>query len=76
MYMVAECLGQTEDDQDVDGMRECLSGISFSGVLGDEYGFKEEGYVDGLAPVVVEVLPEGERTEENKGYGVVRSVPE
>ena len=76
VYMVAVCLGQTGDDQDVDGMRECLSGISFSGVLGDDYGFKEGGYVDGLSPVVVEVLPEGEKTEENKGYVVVRSVPE
>ena len=76
VYMVAECLGQTEDDQDVDGMQECLSGISFSGVLGDEYGFKEGGYVDGISPVVVEVLPEGERTEENNGYRVLRSVPE
>ena len=75
-YMVAGCLNLTGDDQDVDGMRECLSGISFTGVLGDGYGFKENGYVDGLSPVVVEVLPEGERTEENKGYRVIRIVPE
>ena len=76
VYMVAECLGQTDDDQDVDGMSECLSGISFTGVLGDDYGFNEEGYVDGLTPVVVEVLPEAERTEENNGYAVVGSAPE
>ena len=71
VYIAAECLSQTGDDQDADGFRDCLYGITWSGALGDGYSFDENGEVVGLSRAVVEVLPVAERTEENYGYRVV-----
>ena len=67
VYIAAECLRQTGDDQDSDGFRNCLNNLTFSGAIGDNYSFDENGDVTGLSNVVVEVLPEAERTEENLG---------
>ena len=67
VYIAAECLRQTSDDQDSDGFRDCLYGLTFSGAIGDNYSFDANGDVAGLSNVVVEVLPESERTEENLG---------
>ena len=63
VYIAAECLKQTEDDQDADGFRDCLYGLTWSGAIGDNYSFDENGDVVGLSNVVVEVLPVAERTE-------------
>ena len=71
VYIAAECLRQTGDDQDADGFRDCLYGITWSGALGDNYSFDEKGEVVGLSRVVVEVLPPDERTKENYGYRVL-----
>ena len=71
VYIAAECLKQTGDDQDADGFRDCLRGITWSGAIGDNYSFDENGDVAGLSNVVVEVLPTAERTEENLGYRVL-----
>ena len=71
VYIAAECLKRTNDDQDADGFRDCLYGITWSGALGDNYSFDENGEVVGLSRAVVEVLPPDERTEENFGYRVV-----
>ena len=62
VYITAECLKQTQDDQDADGFRDCLYGITWSGAIGDNYSFDENGEVVGLSRVVVEVLPTSERT--------------
>ena len=62
VYIAAECLKQTQDDQDPDGFRDCLYGITWSGAIGDNYSFDENGEVVGLSRVVVEVLPTSERT--------------
>ena len=67
VYIAAECLRQTGDDQDADGFRDCLSNLTFSGAIGDNYSFDEYGDVAGLSNVVVEVLPVAERTDENLG---------
>ena len=67
VYIAAECLRQTGDDQDADGLRDCLNGLTFSGAIGDSYTFDANGDVAGLANVVVEVLPVAERTEDNLG---------
>ena len=67
VYITAECLKQTGDDQDADGFRDCLYGLTWNGTIGDSYGFDELGDVAGLSPAVVEVLPLGERTEDNQG---------
>ena len=75
VYITAECLAQTEDDQDADGFRDCLYGITWSGAIGDNYSFDSNGEVVGLANVVVEVLPIGERTEDNQGYRVLGPAP-
>ena len=75
VYITAACLEQTGDDQDADGFRDCLYGISWSGAIGDGYSFDENGEVVGLSNVVVEVLPESERTEENQGYRVLGPAP-
>ncbi len=71
VYITAECLGQTEDDQDADGFRDCLYDITWSGTIGDDYRFDEQGEVVGLTNVVAEVLPLAERTPENYGYVVL-----
>ncbi len=75
VYITAECLKQTGDDQDADGFRDCLYGITWSGAIGDNYSFDSDGEVVGLANVVVEVLPTGERTEDNQGYKVLGPAP-
>ncbi|MYB49845.1 MAG: ABC transporter substrate-binding protein [Dehalococcoidia bacterium] len=71
VHIAAECLRQTKDDQDADGFRDCLYGITWSGALGDNYSFDEDGEVVGLSRAVVEVLPPAQRTEENFGYRVL-----
>ena len=71
VYIAAECLSQTGDDQDADGFRDCLYDITWSGALGDNYSFDADGEVVGLSRVVVEVLPPTERTKENYGYSVL-----
>lgn len=71
VYIAAECLKQTEDDQDVDGFRDCLYDITWSGAIGDNYGFDELGEVTGLSPSIVQVLPISERTEDNLGLELI-----
>ncbi|MCY4528922.1 MAG: ABC transporter substrate-binding protein [Chloroflexi bacterium] len=71
VYIAAECLKQTKDDQDADGFRDCLYDITWSGALGNNYSFDEYGEVVGLSRAVVEVLPPEERTIENYGYKVL-----
>ena len=66
VYIAAECLEQTGDDQDADGFRDCLYGITWSGAIGDNYTFDSDGEVVGLSRVVVEVLPVAERTADRK----------
>ena len=71
VYIAAECLKQTNDDQDADGFRDCLYDITWSGALGDNYSFDADGEVVGLSRAAVEVLPPSERTNENYGYRVL-----
>ena len=71
VYIMAECLKQTEDDQDADGFRDCLYDITWSGAIGNNYSFDSDGEVVGLSRAVVEVLPPALRTEENYGYKVL-----
>ena len=73
VHIAAECLRRTGDDQDADGFRDCLYGITWSGAIGDGYSFDSDGEVVGLSRSVVEVLPPGERTAENFGYRVLGS---
>ena len=75
VYITAECLKETGDDQDADGFRDCLYGITFSGTIGDNYSFDGNGEVVGLSNLVVEVLPVSERTAENQGYRVLGGAP-
>ncbi len=75
VYIAAECLKQTGDDQDADGFRDCLYNITWSGAIGDNYSFDADGEVVGLSRWVVEVLPVDERTPENHGYTVLGSPP-
>ena len=57
VYITAECLKMTGDDQDAAGFRDCLYGITWSGAIGENYSFDSNGEVVGLANAVVEVLP-------------------
>ena len=75
VYITAECLKQTGDDQDADGFRDCLYDITWSGAIGNNYSFDGNGEVVGLANVVVEILPTSERTEDNQGYTVLGPAP-
>ena len=75
VHIAAECLGQTEDDQDADGFRDCLYDITWSGTIGDGYSFDEKGEVIGLSNAVVEVLPMSQRTDDNNGYQVLGAAP-
>ena len=74
VFITAECLKQTNDDQDADGFRDCLYGITWSGAIGDNYSFDENGEVVGLSRVVVEVLPTSERTDD-RIYKVLGPAP-
>ena len=75
VYIAAECLKKTGDDQDADGFRDCMYEITWSGTIGDNYSFDEKGEVVGLSNAVLEVLPVAERTEENGGYKVLGAAP-
>ena len=75
VYITAECLKQTDDDQDADGIRDCLYNITWSGAIGDNYSFDEKGEVIGLSNAVVEILPVAERNDDNQGYKVLGSAP-
>ena len=75
VYITAECLRQTHDDQDADGFRDCLYGITWSGGIGDNYSFDEDGEVVGLGNVVLEILPLVERSAENNGWKVLGTAP-
>ena len=75
VYITAECLKQTGDDQDSDGFRDCMYGITWTGTIGEDYSFDEKGEVVGLANAVVEVLPLAERTDANQGYRVLGPAP-
>ena len=74
VYIAAECLKQTKDDQDADGFRDCMYEITWSGAIGDNYSFDSDGEVVGLSRVVVEVLPAAERTADRK-YKVLGPAP-
>ena len=71
MYITAECLKKTGDDQDADGFRDCLYDITWSGALGNDYSFDDKGEVVGLSRAVVEILPTAQRTESNYGFNVL-----
>jgi branched-chain amino acid transport system substrate-binding protein len=75
VYITAECLKKTGDDQDADGFRDCLYDITWSGAIGDNYSFDAKGEVVGLSNLVVQVLPLAERTEDNQGYKVLGGAP-
>ena len=75
VYITAECLKKTKDDQDADGIRDCLYDITWTGAIGADYSFDSNGEVVGLANVVAEVLPTGERNEDNQGYRVLGAAP-
>ncbi len=75
VYITAECLKMTGDDQDADGFRDCLYGITWSGAIGENYSFDSNGEVVGLANAVVEVLPEADRTADNNGYRILGPAP-
>ncbi|MYA59373.1 MAG: amino acid ABC transporter substrate-binding protein [Chloroflexi bacterium] len=71
VYITAECLRRTGDDQDAEGFRDCLYDITWDGAIGDNYGFDELGEVTGLLPAIVEVLPTDDRNEDNQGLKMV-----
>ena len=75
VYITAECLKQTNDDQDADGFRDCLYDITWTGTIGENYGFDANGEVEDLANVVVEVLPVSERTADNQGFNILGAAP-
>ena len=75
VYITAECLKMTNDDQDATGFRDCMYQITWSGAIGEDYSFDAMGEVEGLSNVVVEVLPLGDRTEDNQGYRVLGPAP-
>ena len=74
VYIAAECLKRTNDDQDADGFRDCMYEITWSGAIGDGYSFDSDGEVVGLSRVVVEVLPAADRTADRK-YKVLGPAP-
>jgi branched-chain amino acid transport system substrate-binding protein len=75
VYIAAKCLGRTGDDQDANGFRDCMYDNTFSGTIGVDYSFDDNGDVVGLSYAVVEILPEDDRTEENLGYKPLGPAP-
>ena len=74
VYIAAECLKMTGDDQDADGFRDCMYGITWSGAIGNNYSFDADGEVVGLSRLVVEVLPLAEQEGDRK-YRVLGPAP-
>ncbi|MCH8086534.1 MAG: ABC transporter substrate-binding protein [Chloroflexi bacterium] len=74
VYITAECLKITGDDQDAEGFRDCLYAINYSGTIGD-YSFDSQGEVVGLANVVAQILPLAERTADNFGWTILGPAP-
>ena len=74
VYITAECLKITGDDQDAEGFRDCLYAISYSGTIGN-YSFDSQGEVVGLANVVAQILPLAERTADNFGWTILGAAP-
>ncbi len=74
VYIAAECLKKTGDDQDADGFRDCMYEITWSGAIGNNYSFDSDGEVVGLSRVVVQVLPVAERTPDRM-YKVLGPAP-
>ena len=74
VYIAAECLRQTGDDQDADGFRDCMYAITWTGAIGDNYSFDSDGEVVGLSRMVLEVLPVAERTADRQ-YQVLGPAP-
>ena len=75
VYIVAECLSRTGDDQDSAAVRDCLYGLTWSGAIGDSYTFDSNGDVAGLSNVVIEILPLAERTDDNQGHRILGAAP-
>lgn len=75
VYIAAECLRQTNDDQDAEGFRDCLYHLTWSGAIGDDYSFDENGDVVGVSHVLIEVLPVAKRTPENLGCRILGPPP-
>ena len=75
VYIIAECLGQTGDDQDAAGIRDCLNNLTWSGAIGDNYSFDANGDVAGLSNVVIEILPAAERNDDNQGHRILGPAP-
>ena len=75
VYIAAECLKKTGDDQDAEGFRDCLYDITWTGTIGQNYSFDANGEVVGLSNVVAEILPVAERTQANQGYKVLGAAP-
>ena len=75
VFIAAECLKVTEDDQDADGFRDCLYDLTFSGAIGDDFSFDDKGEVEGLSNVVVQVVPVAQRNLDNQGYEILGGAP-
>ena len=75
VYITSECLQQTNDDQDADGFRACLYDITWSGAIGESYSFDANGDVAGLSNVVIEILPAGQRNDDNQGHRILGPAP-
>ena len=75
VYLIAECLKQTGDDQDADGIRDCLYDITWSGAVSESYSFDADGEIVGLSTSIVEPLPVSERTPENHGFRILGPAP-
>ena len=43
VYITAECLKKTGDDQDADGFRDCMYDVTWSGAIGESYSFDSLG---------------------------------
>ena len=43
VYITAECLKETGDDQDAAGFRDCLYDITWSGAIGNNYQLRRQG---------------------------------
>ncbi|MFQ5933102.1 MAG: ABC transporter substrate-binding protein [Dehalococcoidia bacterium] len=75
VYIAAECLAQTMDDQDAAGFRDCLYNMdTYQGTIGP-IQFDELGEVVGPTNLVIEVLPLADRTADNFGWDVLGPAP-
>ena len=73
--IAAECMKQTNSDQDIPAIRNCIHASQWNGASGEEFSLLENGDVYKIEEIVVEILPLGAQNSENRDLRMLEPVP-